>query len=286
MSTFKIDDEMKLKSWDDIINRPGYSSKVKPEICYYLDISAIYCFTDDEAVCGVSDCLKRHKQGFLVDILNDKETNICETCGERIFQTNIKKMKSVLKSSARIREQKIQLNTLLLQDNIKTRINDLKVAPKGANWLYRVFTSYCNTYPLELILALKQLAKQKKANDTQKNLTEGHIDYSNINDIEDIQGLNIFNWDIRTELIGKILKPLMELQSLTKETNKKFSLTPYCKWADELEEQFNHVEKIIKEGQLFFTKWNLERIKKIPLSKESEHQIKKISWSIEKANKR
>ena len=44
-------------------------------------------------------------------------------------------------------------------------------------------------------------------------------------------------------------------------------------------------EKIIKEGQLFFTKWNLERIKNIPLSKESEQQIRKLSWSIEKATK-
>lgn len=285
MSTFKIEEEIRLNSWDDIINRPKYTSKVKSPKYHNLHISAIYSLKNDDAICGVSSCQKKHKQGFLVDILNDKETNLCEVCGEHILQTNIKKMKSVMQSSAKVRLQKIQLNTILENDTIKNRINALKVAPKGANWLYKVFTSYCNSYPLELIIVLKQLAKQKIDNKIQTEPTENHVDYLKIKNVEDIQGLTVFISDIRNELIGKILKPLMELQRLTEETNKNVSLTRYCKWADGLEEQFIHVEKIIKESQLFFTKWNLERIKNIPLSKESEQQIRKLSWSIEKATK-
>lgn len=285
MSTFPIEEEIKLSSWNDIIDRPKYKSPVRPKKHHYLRISASYSLKDEEALCGVSDCLKPHKQGYLVETSNDEETSLCEACGERFFHVNFKKMQSVLQSHSKIRKQKIHLNQVLEEDVTRNRINALKKSSKGANWLYKVLSSFCDTYPIELIKALNELAKDNSDNSIMTQLMENNADSTQIENVEKIQGLSIFASDIREELIGKILKPLMELQNLTEDPSDSLSLTRYCTWADGLDEQFAHVEALIAEGQLFFTNWNLERLKSIPLAKDSARRVRTLSWTSEKAAK-
>ena len=67
MSTlFHIEEEIILKSWDDIINRPDYKSSIKPKKFNFTHISASYSFKDESARCGISNCLKEHSRGYLV----------------------------------------------------------------------------------------------------------------------------------------------------------------------------------------------------------------------------
>lgn len=286
MSIFKIEEEIILNSWNDIIHRPCYESPIKPIKHHFVHITAYYSFKDESAQCGVSDCLQTHKRGFLVPTSDEKETNLCEDCGQRFFDVSFDEQKKILQDNIKIRKQKIQLNKILEQDNIKERVNELKQAPKGANWLYHVLNSFCDTYPIELLSALKKLAINKDDNIILSELIENECDQSQLDDIEQLQGLNIFALDIREELIGKILKPLLELKKIADNPDEISSLTRYCKWADDLDEQFVIVEKLIEEGQLFFTTWNLEKLKSIPLPKASARLVRSISWNINKAAKK
>lgn len=285
MSIFHIEETIKLNSWNDIINRLGYESSTKPKKYHYKQIAAVYSFKDESALCGVSDCLQSHKQGFLVTTADEKETNICEACGQRFFNVSFEKQKKMLQDESKIRNQKIRLNQVLEQDIIKKRVNELKLAPKGANWLYQVSTSFRNTYPFELITALKELATNKDDNSILAQLIENKSDSSHLENIEQLEGLSIFSSDIREELIGKILKPLIQLEKLTDDPEANSSLARYCKWADSLDEQFACVEDLLKEGQAFFNKWNLERLKSIPLAEKSARLVRTSSWNINKAIK-
>jgi hypothetical protein len=71
-------------------------------------------------------------------------------------------------------------------------------------------------------------------------------------EVEQLQGLGIFAADIREELIGKILKPLIELEELAGGPEANPSLTRYCKCADSLEEHFACAEYLVEEGRAFF----------------------------------
>ena len=285
-TTFHIEEEIKLNSWDDIINRPCYKSSIKPKKFNFIQISASYSFKDDSARCGVSGCLKDHSRGYLVSTSDENETNLCENCGQKFFGVSFEEQKKILQDKNTTRKQKIKLNNILEQNSIREQVNDLKQASQGGNWLFHVLASFRDTYPKELLIALKELATKSDEDTTLSELIENECDQSQREAIEKLQGLSIFTLDIREELILKILKPLIALEKLADEPDEKPSLTRYCKWADDLDEQFVIVEKLIEEGQLFFTTWNLEKLKSIPLPKASARLVQSISWNINKAAKK
>jgi hypothetical protein len=131
VSVFQIEEKITLNTWNDIIKRPCYESPVEPQQYRYVSIAAVYSFKDQSARCGVSGCLQAHSRGFLVITSDAKETNLCEARGQRFFDVSFEAQKNTLQEQARIRDQKIRLNTVLEQaDVIKERINDLKQAPK------------------------------------------------------------------------------------------------------------------------------------------------------------
>ena len=66
MPVFHIEEKITLRTWDDILNRPGYQSRVEAQTFRFLRIAAIYSFKEQSARCGVSDCQQAHSQGFLV----------------------------------------------------------------------------------------------------------------------------------------------------------------------------------------------------------------------------
>jgi len=283
---FHIEEEIILKSWDDIINRPDYKSSVKPKKFNFTHISAFYSFKDESARCGISNCQKEHSRGYLVSTSDDNETNLCENCGQKYFDVGFEEQKKIFQDENIIRKQKVQLNKILEQNSIREQVNELKQASKGANWLYYALTSFRDTYPIELLTALNELATKTDNTTTLSELIENECDRSQKEEIEQLQGLRIFTLDIREELVVKILKPLIALEKLANEPDEKTSLTRYCNWANSLDEQFTLVEELIEAGQLFFTPFNLERLKSIPLPKPKARLVQSLNWSVDKAAKK
>ncbi|MEN8261216.1 MAG: hypothetical protein ABFS02_11630 [Pseudomonadota bacterium] len=155
MPVFQIEEKITLRTWDDILNRPGYQSPVAPRKFGFLRIASVYSFKEQSARCGVSDCRQVHSRGFLVITSDEKETNLCEACGQRLLDITLNNSKHDLQNLAHMREQQIRLNEVLEQsDVIKGRVKELKQSPKGANWLHQVLTMFRKTYPTDLLAAL------------------------------------------------------------------------------------------------------------------------------------
>ncbi len=285
MPVFYVEEKITLETWNDVANRPCYEFPVAPQGYSYIRVVAVYSFKDQSARCGVSDCLQAHSQGFLVITSDDKETSLCEACGQRFFNVTYEGQKKVLKERARIRKQKIQLNTVLEQsEEIKGRINELKRAPQGANWLYRSLSNFRRCYPKELLAALRELAADQEDNAILNTLTNNISDMSRLEQVRQLQGLGIFATDIREVLIGKILKPLLQLEEVAEnqDPDSNPSLAVYCRWEDGLENQFDCAEYLIEEGRAFFNTVNLERLKSIPLSEESGRLTRFLRWECNK----
>ena len=81
MPAFHIEEEITLRNWDDILNRPGYQSPVAARNFRFLRIAAAYSFTEQSVRCGLCDCQQVHSRGFLVITADEKETNLCKACG-------------------------------------------------------------------------------------------------------------------------------------------------------------------------------------------------------------
>ena len=279
MPVFHIEEKITLRTWDDILNRPGYQSRVEAQTFRLLRIAAIYSFKEQSARCGFSDCQQAHSQGFLVITSDEKETNLCEACGQRLFDMTFTNSKHDLQDLARMRARQVRLNKILEQsDVIKRRIKELKQAPKGANWLYQMLAMFRKTYPIDLLAALNELATNKNDNAILAAIIETETDASQLERVEQLQGLGIFAADIREELIDKILKPLIELEELAGDPDANPSLPRYCRWADNLEDQFTCAERLVEEGRVFFDKENLQRLKSIPLSEVSTRFMQSVRW--------
>ncbi len=187
--------------------------------------------------------------------------------------------KKVLQDLARVRKQQIRLNKVLEHSEvIKGRVKKLKQTPNGANWLYQMLTMFHKPYPIDLLAALKELAMNKNDNAIIAAIIENEADPSQLERVEQLQGLGIFAADIREELIDNILKPLIELEELAGNPDANPSLTRYCRWADNLEEQFACAEQLVEEGRAFFDTENLQRLKSIPLSDVSTRFMQSVRW--------
>ena len=209
MPVFHIEEEINLRTWDDILNRRGYQSPVETRKIRFLRVAAVYSFKEQGARCGISDCQQ---------------------------------------------------------------------APKGANWLYQMLNVFRKTYPIDLLAALKKLATSRNDNAILVAIIETDADPSHLERVEQLQGLGIFAADIREELIDKILKPLLELEELAANPNANTSLPRYCRWADNLEEQFACAEHLVEEGRAFFDTENLQRLKSVPLSEVSTRFVQSVRW--------
>ena len=273
MSLFNIEEKITLNTWDDIIHRPRYESSTEPRQYLYGHVLTVYSIDDPEVLCSVSDCRKPHAQGFLVSTTGQKEANLCETCATRFMDVRYDEQKAKIQAQARTREQMLRLNKVLIQaDSIKERVKELKLAPGGANFLYESLANLRKTSPIALMSALKELAANPEDNIVLTCLADA--DQEQREQVEQLQGLGIFAADIREELVDKILKPLKELAALTGKTDEYRSLSHYCRWADNLENQFARVEELMKEGQAFFDSRNLDRLKCIPLLEPGSRRVR------------
>ncbi len=273
-----------LGTWDDIVNRPSYSSPVEPKKSHYIRVAAIYSLAKQSVACGVSDCLQAHTHGFLVITADEKETNLCEACGKRPLNVTFEAQRKVLQGQSRVRQQQIQLNTVLKQsEEIKSRIRELKQAPRGANWLYRALTNLRKACPAELLTALSELATNKEDNAILDTLLEDRADVSRLEQVERLEGLGIFAIDIREALINGILRPLEQLEEYAEKPDSTRSLASYCRWADRLDEQFALAEHLVEEGRAFFKAENLERLQSIPLSEKSARLTRSLRWQYDTA---
>ena len=291
MAMFHIDEKISLKTWDDIADRPRYESSVEPQANRYNRIIALYSFKTHDVRCAVSDCNQIHTQGFLVITTGDKETNLCDACGKRFFDTTYAEHKKVLLVRNRVRDKKIRLNLVLDQsEKIRDRVNELKRSTHGANWLYLSLSNFQKSYPSELLAALTELASDKEDNAILETFDDNTIDQYQLEQVKQLQGLEIFKTDIKETLIGKVLKPLRRLEEIAEkhhEPDSNPSLAASCKWADSLEEQFTYSEYLVEEGRAFFNAENFERLNSIPLPEKSANLTRSLRWDYDKAiNKR
>jgi hypothetical protein len=280
VSAFELEDHVTLETWADIVSRSEYQSSVDAKKIRSYKVKGIYAFKEDDASCGASGCQKNHAKGFFVVYAGSKETNLCEVCGKQLLGKSYSEQKRLFRDKRNLKQQQMKLKTFLEQsESIKNRIKDLKQAPYGANWLYRSQTGFEKAYPSELLSILAELAKDKKDSAILDALIKDDDTSSPQEAIDQLEGLGIFNADIKETLMGNILKPLKELEVLIASPESTRSLSRFCKWSDEIEDHFTLAESLVDDGRLFFKSANIERLKSIPLSEKNAMLTRTLRWN-------
>lgn len=103
-----------------------------------------------------------------------------------------------------------------------------------------------------MISALIALAANSEENKVLLTQSQSETELANVEAVKQLQGLSIFISDIREELIGNILKPLVELEKTTADPNATPLLARYGKLSEHWQEELKQAELLVKEGQVFF----------------------------------
>ena len=129
MPRFELEDHVKPESWEDIVNRPAQHASVDTRKFRSYRVIGLYAFEGQDASCGASACQKNHNRGFLVVYSSDKETNLCEECGQRLIGASYIEQEKVFGDQETLRQQQIRLNAFLDKtENLKNRVKELKLA--------------------------------------------------------------------------------------------------------------------------------------------------------------
>ena len=284
MSAVELEDHLALETWEDILNRPEHQPSVDTQKLRTYKVKGIYEFKEEDACCSANACKKNHRRGFLVTYAGSKETNLCEECGQQLLGTSYDEQAKIILDKRKLGQQQMQLKNLLEQsEQIKQRVKELKQVPYGANWLYQSLIGFRQAYPTELLSILAELASNKNRNTIIDARTEGDNTASPLEENEQLEGLGIFNADIKEALIGNILVPLKELEAIVANSELVGSLSKFCKWAEKIEDHFSFAESLVTGGRLFFTAENMERLKSIPLSEKNAKLTRTLRWDCDKA---
>ncbi|MEH6472962.1 MAG: hypothetical protein V7752_17115 [Halopseudomonas sp.] len=165
---------------------------------------------------------------------------------------------------------------------IKERVKELKQMSQGANWLFQSLSHFQKAYPSELVISLKELQAGKEESSVFELLIENNASDQQLQDIEQLDGLDIFVADIRQLLIERVLKPLAILDEKAKKAGSKGAVDVPVDWADQVEHNLVAAEKLVIEAQLFFTEENINRLKSIPLPNEAAEIVSTLRWDCDK----
>lgn len=73
----------KVESWEDVLERPGFTLDLDPNLHKLDSVIGRYVF-GDMVRCGLSNCHTPHTRGYIVATKSGRETNIGTDCGSRI----------------------------------------------------------------------------------------------------------------------------------------------------------------------------------------------------------
>jgi hypothetical protein len=264
-----------ISSWEDIITRPGYHSKVNSKEIKLKSVIGKYRITPKQP-CGISSCGSKHNKGYLVVCENGIETNIGNKCGLNIFGINFTELENRFNTDT---------NALRYRDKIKEyqnryshyedTIHSLKNGEKQGLWCYEKMHWFMTKgFEEKTLNALKQKAKIKEngifqlrqfdsreielareagSYDTNERIRIATL--SSINAVTDYKKLK----PLLKDRLGKEFEVFKTLKADDREYD---DLKYWNNWANRLDLRVQEAKKIIVDCTNFLNEHNITEIRK------------------------
>ena len=97
-----------------------------------------------------------------------------------------------------------------------------------------------------------------------------------------LSGLEIFKADIHELLLINVAKKLTELSQKQIALLKISERRNFVEWANQIERHFSEAEELLASCLRFFNKDNLKYLPHIIKNPESQRQIRKLQWNLDK----
>lgn len=109
---------VRLKSWDDMYETPGFKRDIDPKQVQLKEIIGVYAF-DSKQPCGLKNCRQPHGNGYLVTTTSGHVTNLGSVCGRNNFSVAFTHLRKIFDRDFRAKERRERL------DSLKFRLSDI-----------------------------------------------------------------------------------------------------------------------------------------------------------------
>lgn len=117
---------VRLKSWDDMLETPGFRRDIDPKAVQLKEIIGVYAF-DSKQPCGLKSCRQPHGNGYLVTTTDGQVTNLGSVCGKNNFSVAFTNLRKIFDRDFRAKERRERLESLKSRlPGIISKIEELK----------------------------------------------------------------------------------------------------------------------------------------------------------------
>jgi hypothetical protein len=117
---------IRLKSWDDMLETPGFTRDIDPKVAKLKEVLGVYAF-ESKQPCGLKNCRQPHGNGYLVATTDGHITNLGSVCGKNNFSVAFTSLRRNFDNELRSKERRERLDSLKSRlPSIRTRVDALK----------------------------------------------------------------------------------------------------------------------------------------------------------------
>ena len=262
---------VKIQSWDDVIERPGYTPKVNPESIKLKKIIGRYHIPIQHP-CGISSCGTSHNKGYLVVCEGGIETNIGHRCGKRIFGVEFQTLEKTFTKDTNAQRYRQRIGEVKNQlPNFKGSIEYLRSGENQAYWCIEKVRQYATTgFEENTLKALRDRARRGEAvvsksvalTAAERQAAGGKTNFRD-DRIGIISGLSAFisYKKLKTIVDVQLGSELEAFEELDEDRLNFSELRRWNNWANMVEKRMRSARDIIQDCQRFVTPSNIEFIR-------------------------
>lgn len=266
-----------IGSWDEVTGRPGFVVDIDPKTVGLKTILGSYVFKV-EIRCGLSTCHQPHGKGYLVQLIDGRETNIGNGCGKTHFSVDFEEMRVRFDKDVREQGQRERLTTTLNQlPSINARVSALIDESKGVQKRLQALTNFNKGVPKSIVDRMNQMVRARDGNLTQSRIaTANERDLmkatgqplpkdgpayvvESIGNIEGLAALYPEN-DLRKLLIENLRTPLDEFTTVDVDVLNARELGQWAKWAESIELATQSADVALGLGKRLLIPENLQQL--------------------------
>lgn len=287
---------VRVESWDDVIEIPGFTASVDPRKDKLKAIIGKYTLSD-RVPCGLITCRTPHNRGFVVSLEGNQVSNIGKDCGKTHFGVDFETMSRAFDRDVRMLDWRERITAFQSTiPGLLYRISDLRNASQG-DWVYKTSQLFKSVNCPQLIKdVLIQLVRNRDGTLTQSRLetlaeAEAREAMSPADpmrsDDDDrsprrrqvlekigvLEGWAILDpeMDLRSILIVEALPRLKTIEELIVSNLTERQLRDTVKWIDGTEAMLQKATDAISEGKKFLRQTNISQMR-VLLFKPSDLQ--------------
>jgi hypothetical protein len=280
-----------IKTPEDLLQRPLYHPLLNPQESKLAEVLAPYHF-DRPHPCGISSCRTPHQSGYLVITEDQKETNIGQICGKKIFGDDFVIKANLQNQRARLKHQ---LDTLQeVRDRtpeLMARIASMLTRDLGAKWAEMTLKAFREAVGQAVFRQLRDKALRGETSvekvrpataderelHRQSNPTGRPLQFvsEKIGDLAGLEFLNAYPTTILTSLKDK----LFELGALDGKTLAAGPRKAWVDWAGSIEITFDGVETNLTDAARFFSQRNFQLLPALGKDTKEQDRLAQVRWS-------